>query len=282
MKHFLEMIEYARTSNEYVFVDSESNLIAKSLPGEFWQQALQAQVFVIIPECITSTTGDDEIKLEVLTPEGKLATLKEYQELSPSDLMYDLPFQTVCIERLNGALHLDTSKGKQREDMNLFVKAILIHEIAPGNYDIWAHYKTEELINGQLVVKQTIVKQTPKTDFFKFILKAYIDVINSLQAGTAKVKEHVRVGKGKQKVLKKINQVIYITHKQSVNKLPEALRSKKIDWSHRWMVRGHWRTIRGLGKNREGVYQVPGMTWVTEFEKGDKELPLVKKVRVVA
>jgi hypothetical protein len=56
---------------------------------------------------------------------------------------------------------------------------------------------------------------------------------------------------------------------------------KGIEWSHRWSVRGHWRTVPGLGKNREGQYSVTGHTWVSEHEKGPEDAPLITKTRLV-
>lgn len=50
-------------------------------------------------------------------------------------------------------------------------------------------------------------------------------------------------------------------------------------WTHSWEVSGHWRTVKGIGKNREGSYVVPGFTWVVPCIKG--EGPLVAKTRVV-
>lgn len=52
-----------------------------------------------------------------------------------------------------------------------------------------------------------------------------------------------------------------------------------IDWSHRWEVRGHWRRVKGLGKDRAGDYVVRGFTWVRDFVKGPADLPLVTKTR---
>lgn len=53
-----------------------------------------------------------------------------------------------------------------------------------------------------------------------------------------------------------------------------------IDWSHRWEVRGHWRKVHGIGKNRAGEYIVIGSTWVREAIKGPEHLPLVQKTRI--
>ena len=52
-----------------------------------------------------------------------------------------------------------------------------------------------------------------------------------------------------------------------------------LEYSHSFRVRGHWRHHNGIGKNRQGVYNVEGYTWVTDYLKGEGEL--VKRVRVV-
>lgn len=56
-----------------------------------------------------------------------------------------------------------------------------------------------------------------------------------------------------------------------------------INFDIKFMVRGHWRVLEPgkMGKNRAGEYNVSNMTWVTEHEKGNKDAPLIKQVRVV-
>jgi hypothetical protein len=55
-----------------------------------------------------------------------------------------------------------------------------------------------------------------------------------------------------------------------------------ITGSHRWEVRGHWRRVKTLGKDRAGDYVVAGFTWVKECEKGPSDRPLITKTRVLA
>lgn len=54
-----------------------------------------------------------------------------------------------------------------------------------------------------------------------------------------------------------------------------------LEYSFCFRVRGHWRHINEgtLGKDRNGIYNVKGYTWVTEYTKGEGEL--VKRIRVV-
>ncbi len=81
------------------------------------------------------------------------------------------------------------------------------------------------------------------------------------------------------KIPHKINRIIHIYKKNSVQK-PKPLYSGKMDFTHRWLVRGHWRKCQTLGKNREGKYEVHGFTWVVPHEKGEGEL-IADKVRII-
>ena len=55
----------------------------------------------------------------------------------------------------------------------------------------------------------------------------------------------------------------------------------KLEYSHAFKVRGHWRRIdeKSIGKDRNGDYKIEGFTWVTDYIKGDGEL--VNRVRIV-
>ena len=55
----------------------------------------------------------------------------------------------------------------------------------------------------------------------------------------------------------------------------------KLEYSYSFHVRGHWRKLseEQTGKNRQGIYNVKGYTWVKDFIKGEGEL--VKRVRIV-
>lgn len=73
--------------------------------------------------------------------------------------------------------------------------------------------------------------------------------------------------------------VIYIARTKHLELAPQKVNRQKIDWSHRFWVRGHYRKIEGVGKNRDGEYCLTGKTWVREHEKGEGEL--IDKVRII-
>jgi hypothetical protein len=61
----------------------------------------------------------------------------------------------------------------------------------------------------------------------------------------------------------------------------------KIDFSHRFSIRGHWRELNEnnsktlIGKDRTGNYCVQGWTWVRDSIKGNEDKPLLRKVRTI-
>lgn len=56
---------------------------------------------------------------------------------------------------------------------------------------------------------------------------------------------------------------------------------RKVEWTHQWFVMGHWRKFNGIGKDRAGERTVADYTWVSEHTKGNKEAPLINKIRVI-
>lgn len=78
-----------------------------------------------------------------------------------------------------------------------------------------------------------------------------------------------------------IKKIVHIDTKKGsiLKKKVSSVYGGKINWSHRWEVRGHWRRVKYIGKDRSGNYLIPGHTWVTPCIKGKGEL--VKKTRLV-
>lgn len=57
-----------------------------------------------------------------------------------------------------------------------------------------------------------------------------------------------------------------------------------IHYAFSWVVRGHYRKLhnpKSLGMDRNGKRCVQGMTWIETYMKGDENLPLLKRERVV-
>lgn len=83
------------------------------------------------------------------------------------------------------------------------------------------------------------------------------------------------------KVLKPIYYVLDKSEEKTHNKYNRIKPVGSIAFDHSFKVRGHWRTIdsKTYGKDRQGIYQIVGYTWVKEHVRGEGDL--VRKLRVV-
>ncbi len=106
-------------------------------------------------------------------------------------------------------------------------------------------------------------------------LSCYIvDMLNSKGTliGNVDVKNNTLSGRDK------IIPITYISTKKTLAE-SKKLHPQVVDWKHSWEVLGHWRTVKCIGKDRDGNYGVFGKTWVNPCIKGDGEL--IKKLRIV-
>jgi hypothetical protein len=153
--------------------------------------------------------------------------------------------------------------------------AMLIQERKPGAYDfyhlIYAHNKFTIIHNDEN-------SKNIALDRSKGLANEYINLIHRGTEGIENVKQILKIGPKKDRQKRTIRRVIHIAMKKEQGKVVPFC-GNSIDWSHRWLVRGHWRNIQGIGKNRNGDYCIEGKTFVTSHEKGQGDL--VHKVRVV-
>lgn len=86
-----------------------------------------------------------------------------------------------------------------------------------------------------------------------------------------------------EKTKKVTNRPIYyvIDNKTYSNKSYNIIPITKLEYSHAFRVRGHWRKIdeKSIGKDRGGDYHIKGFTWVIDHLRGQGEL--VKRTRVI-
>lgn len=76
----------------------------------------------------------------------------------------------------------------------------------------------------------------------------------------------------------KYKNVVFVSDKRYIKQNVEQ-EPTLIEWSHRWEVMGHWRRCSTVGKDRDGNYNVIGLTWVSPHIRGEGEL--VIKTRIV-
>jgi len=191
----------------------------------------------------------------------------------------DLPFECCYFEC--GGEHI-TTMDVGVDDLNrklvLSINGILVREIAPKKYafvfvgespgmgfTISAYQYNEPQKQRQLVYELLV------TIVQKFC--AYL-ASNKIDQGQAKAKIYFK--KEGEKKKSKIRRIIYMGKRKMV----DSKATRLVDWSHSWLVRGHWRGNPGrIGKDRVGNYLVKDFTWVVPHEKGTGEL--IKKTRVV-
>lgn len=90
-----------------------------------------------------------------------------------------------------------------------------------------------------------------------------------------------KVGKERKKKVIYNRPIYYILDKETYNKGTYNINPiSKLEYSYAFKVRGHWRRIAqdSLGKDRNGIYNTQGYTWVMDYIKGEGEL--VKRTRV--
>lgn len=217
----------------------------------------------------------------------------------------NLPFETVWIECIaeNGVDLVSAEKNSRT--MRCDTVGILIREVSPtlfrGHYffnatrsDIPSAKTNNNLVGfsiqegelppdfGKNQVNDTLLIIATKT------LRHLLDALNDRNTyGTTTHNTVLKKGVGESSYRKEINTVIHIRKKLSEKKEAsietplQEFDKETIDWTHRWRVRGHWRKTDGIGKNRNGEYGVAGFTWVVEHIKGNENLPLIEKTRIL-
>lgn len=188
------------------------------------------------------------------------------------DVELDLPFPVVHFELKNETLvnlYPEKFPGSPR-----IIMSALIFEFSPKDYLVF----TQEL---DPVFKTTyIANRSEERAGILPLLKNLLDYMKSSRLYTEESDYRIkyRDKKTKQKHSVRINQIIHVSKSKTK---PTTALGGSIDYSHRFEVMGHWRKVKGIGKDRAGEYVVNGYTWVKNHEKGDKSLPLVKKTRIV-
>jgi len=199
----------------------------------------------------------------------------------------DLPFKTCSFEAPKHMLSMGEGVNELR--------CILVNETGPRQYEIYVcvRHDGQDLIGKMEFSLEDMIRITNVltknldisngTDFFfscyVLALKNCLHLLHKVSVGSISVRERTKLGKGHNKTYLKIKQLLVIAKKRSGG---VTVNGKEVDFSHRWFVRGHWRKVKALGKNREGEYVVKGYTWVTEHAAGPENKPLVNKTRVVS
>ena len=80
--------------------------------------------------------------------------------------------------------------------------------------------------------------------------------------------------------------ILILKNEKDIERKVQKHRSTKgkIHYAFSWVVRGHYRKLHNpnsMGMDRNGVRCMPGVTWIEAYMKGDENLPLLKRERIV-
>jgi hypothetical protein len=263
--------KFVETFNSGSFVEScnvSEELIRNIIP--------EAKVFVINEDLVPEKLLDDPM---LINPDDAFA----------------IPFKTCWFEFMGATdaytglsnKNLFTSLGENSlPPHNASFIGWLCHEREPG--DLFVAILVDVVFEDKRFPSNTVVLPVSSTNE-KIRGKLLQDVgimINALNGDDTRIGYETNHEKLKiknndgTKIFHKVKKIVHVWPKKKS-------KSKTIDpvniiWTHRWWSRGHWRDLQGrVGKDRAGDYCIVGKTWVIESVKGDPEMPIINKVRVV-
>jgi hypothetical protein len=193
----------------------------------------------------------------------------------------DLPFKSVWFEHSENTLFKIFDEDKPEKEIHII--GFHIEELSPEQLKITCLYSrktpTPKTLNvGLIRFPMTQEYAEINTKIFSTAANL-IQMLNTQTLGSFPMGATVKYKQNGENKFRKINKIIYVSTKKEYQKA-ETHAGRTINWTHSWAVRGHWRKIQSIGKDREGVYQMKGFTWIKDFKKGT-ELPFVEKMRIV-
>ncbi len=206
--------------------------------------------------------------------------LEAGQEKYTENLLREIapPFQTCWIQAPDGMCleMIDQNKMIRK------VYAVFLHELEPHFYIFGIVAKTQNESEWRLQTGyiNTLLEQHRNHYVWDVVIAFLQPFAQAYSMGTVKTGERVKFKINGEKVIHKIRRVIHIFPK-SASARTQAENKYQIDWTHQWAVRGHWRVIKGIGKNRADEYCIKGFTWVVEHLKGPEDKPFIDKTRII-
>ena len=196
------------------------------------------------------------------------------------------PFRTCWFQFLEKQVRVDggiTTQFGFVENGNFKIFGLFIDEIGPLKY-LFAMMTSHPGHDGMMRLHMGQCSQDENSEMWRTVAQFLQPFSKSFTCGMEKTSARLKFKKSSgEKVIHKIKKLVHILPKNATDSDKQIIetQSASIDWTHRWQVRGHWRKMDGIGKNRAGEYIVSGYTYVAEHEKGPDDAPLVKKTRLV-
>jgi len=227
----------------------------------------------LVDQTIKSRLGIFELALRECHPFIFMPEYKDIEEVETSEESLDLPYPIMSIEVLGQHLTVPYENGPQA-----YLNLLLVKELAPKEYMFMVY---AEMRQGLKItpLTYTVTKEQEAYKELNGLLSTYLKRLSNEKIGIGPRENKIKLSVSGGKIFWRPKAVTIVSPKKYTSEAERGFRF--VDWSHRWEVRGHWRTTSGVGKDRAGQYTVPGFTWVSSHTKGPENKPVIKKTYVV-
>jgi hypothetical protein len=280
------MINFAKTSvTARVFYEYEGDTVERKKFREFVQGTFEK--YLPMTKCFVM---DDKAPPTILTE-------SEVVEISKG-IPLDLPFPVCSFETVGSKGLISVPSNSDPANLSVF-HCFWICELTPVRYLVASlearMRRTDWSLDGKdyslqgltpLIWTEDVSKEAEVSPSLSTIRKL-CQLVSGQKIGLDSEPVNVVVGKKRQRrtgrriELVKPLVVLHTSDKTNYRNVKAHSETGSVDWKHRWAVRGHWRKVQTIGKDRKGVYGVNGFTWVVPHTKGPEDMPFVNKTRVV-
>ena len=192
----------------------------------------------------------------------------------PDDAPLDLPFTNMMFE-------LASNKVQIKKTQYIYAPDLLgVVERAFNQYTFYMLEYTDDGYVIDYVNDDGDELNHDRYESIKAIIGTILNAINKCKTFTHYHNKPLMVKKNrKKKTTIHLPPIIYIESKLATKcKLEKQLKTV-IKWEKSFKSRGHWRRVKTIGKDREGIQCIKGYTWVKESVKGNG--PMSNKIRVI-
>ena len=200
---------------------------------------------------------------------------KRLNEFDSSDIEFSLPFQSCAFALISGEPLFEMVMSY--DNSITYPVVLIIKEKSPGvNIFLVLGYSYKD---GDLNITGAYYDQGKDDSHIEKTFKLFLREIRKNKIASERVNEQIKIRRNGKNTIHKIKTIIHV--RQNDNPKQTGVYGGPLDWTHRWEVMGHWRRVKGIGKNREGIYETIGFTWIGNYIKGPENKPLIQKTRII-